>query len=70
MVHGVYWEYGTPYLTDCYGGIDTIDYCHEHAVWTQYVDGERGALCCEKCKIERDKEEYDYYYLPRLSRYW
>lgn len=46
-------EYGTPYVTGCYGGIETVN-CHEDAAWTCYVDGYVHALLCNGCKHEME----------------
>lgn len=44
-------EYGTPYLAECYGGIETYN-CKEQAIWTQNEEGHRVALLCNSCKCE------------------
>jgi hypothetical protein len=48
-------EYGTPFLAECYGGIETI-FCEENAVWTEYEEDNPHyiALVCDRCKKERE----------------
>lgn len=49
--------YGTPYLTTCYGGVETVN-CDNDATWTEEGEDYGGnyliALICDRCKEERE----------------
>jgi hypothetical protein len=45
-------QYGTPFPTECYGGIEHLS-CSNDAVWDELEDGcIRVASLCNRCKEE------------------
>jgi hypothetical protein len=52
----VFFVYGTPYPTECYGGIKHWN-CNNDAVWSMYSKDDPShhiSLLCDQCKKDRE----------------